>query len=820
MGAGAGPSPRRRGLAAVFDRWVPPTSPARRRPDGLILNPRLGWVSLGIAIAIATLAALVYESLISIAPVPPGGDSGTWILMSYPYAGLPYPTQAAPLTYPPLSFPFLGLSVLVGGPLNGGRLFAGVVIGAMGLAFYFLGRSMFQLRIVPLLMEGALYIQPDFQQLYYFGAYPNMFGFVFFFLAIGLALRFLRSRRPRHLALFWGATAAAVLSHALVAVLLLGLLAVVGVLLLAFRRLPREILLSRAGIIGSLGALVSSFAYYGGQAFFNLGGPNYLAEGSLAEATSRSLFPSMLKPLYLQQLSTAINGAGFTLTETNSVEISAVLAVGTLAFLVMARLLVPRLVSFRHLILASWLLSALLVSLACYAAGIGADYRRVAYFLYPLTILGIGLVLDLFLAYVLSPPAPADLQAPIGAPKVRPLAPGPLRWRRWSGRQAIYVALVAAVVVVSVGVADAYTIPRAQADAKFFTKPGHDAGFVSTMSAVAGSTIPGSIFSSTQVVDRWPATLTARNVYEVRSPTGFTYSPLYLEQDELAFLALNYQLVVTNGQVAAAIPGLNATYFTAAPVFGLYDSGVFHQISQVSPGGIFVTLAGGKATSVFPNGTFVPPEVIAPSSSPANYTLELVYNGSGFRLVENITAVPGSSSVDVLLTAVATGTKNITGVHGTIYGATGRPQTITSSGTTFGWYANTTSGNYSTSGRLTTPGVLTSVAYYAGNATTKARSGSVTFASSVTPSTGNPSLSVGVELSASGTSNPVATIQGLVSSPSVLTAWECRFALFWNGSSATGPTAIAFFETVYGAVPFAVAGDWTVLLLPATFPAY
>lgn len=785
----------------------------------MLLNPRLSWLSLAIALAIAALAALVYESLISIAPVPPGGDSGTWILLSYPYAGLPFPSQAAPFTYPPLSFPFLGLAVRLGGPLDGGRIYAGAVVAAMGLAFYYLGRSLFQLRVLPLLMEGVLYVQPDFQQLYYFGAYPNMFGFVFFFLAIGLAARYLRSRRPSHLLLFWAATAAAILSHALVGVILVALLAIVGLLLLAFRRLPRELLLSRAGIAGFAGALASCLAYYGGQLVFHIAGPNYLAEGSLALATSRSLFPSVLKPFYLQSLSTVINGSGFSLTESNSLEIAAILATGTIAFLALARIFAPRLVSYRHFLLASWLLAALAVSLGSYAANIGADYRRVAYFLYPLTVLAIGLVLDLFLAFVLSPPAAVDLQAPLGAPKVRPLTPAPLRWRRWSGRQALFVGVVALVVVVSVVVADAYTVPRAQADARFFTQPGHDAGFVATMTAVRSSTIPGSIFSSTQAVDRWPATLTSRNVFEVRSPTGFTYSPSYLEQDELAFLALNYQLAETNGQVVAAVPGLNATYFTAAPVFGLYDSGVFHQISQVSPGQLYVTLAGGKPVSVFPNGSVEVPQVVT-FPSPANYTVELVYNGSGFQLLENITAVPGTASVDLAFTAVATGAKNVTGLHGTIYGATGRPQIVSSAGGAFSWYANTTSGNYSTSGRLTTPGTLSSVPYYAGNATTKSRSASVTFVAAATPPAGASSLSVGVELSASGTSNPVSTVQGLVAGASVLSAWDCRFALFWNGSTATGPAAIAFFESVYGAVPFAAAGDWTVLLLPATYPSY
>lgn len=783
-----------------------------------MLDPRHTWTSLGIAVAIAVLAALLFESLIRIQPVPPGGDTGTWLFLSYAYAHLPYPPQAAPFTYPPASFPFLGAAVVLVGPLNGARLFAGVVIALMGLSFYYLGRSMFQLRVVPLLMEAALFLQPDFQQLYYFGAYPNMFGFIFFFLALGLGLRFLRSRNPRHLALFWGAAAVAILAHALVGLILIGGIAFLGIILLVYRRLPRELLTSRTGILSFFGALAACLAYYAGQSVLQLGGPNYLAEGSLAEATSRALFPSVLKPFYLQTISTVINGTGFTLTVDNSVQIVAGVFAAAVGVLLLVRATVPRALSFRHAVLAAWLLSAFAICLGCYALGIGADYRRVAYFIFPLTILGIGLVLDLFLAYVMTPAEVKDVLEPLGAPKLKPLTPAPFRWQRWSLAQGTFAFVVAITVVTSLVVADTYTVPKAKADARFFSSTGHDAGFVDAMNAVDRSPVPGSIFSATQSVDRWPAALTSRNIYEVRSPTGFTYSQIYLQQDEQAFLTLNYALTASNGLVTASVPGFGASYLTAAPVFGVYDAGVLHQVSQVSSSGIFTTLSGGKPTSLFPNGSFVPPEVrLGPSASDPSYSL--LYNETGYVLIENVTAPAGTSHIDVTLTALATGATGLTALHASLYGATGLPEVIQSTGGSFTWVANTTAANYATSGRLLTPGVLTSVPYYPGNATLKPKSGSVTFAAPPTSSGGNRSLTVGIELSASGVSNPVASaLTGITEGSAVLSQWQCRFALFWSGSTASGPNAITFFETNYAATPFTVNGTWTVLELPAVLP--
>ena len=61
------------------------------------------------------------------APLPPGGDPGQWLSNSYPYVGLPYPSQVIPWGYPPGLFPVLGSLVLLGGdPILGARLYLGV----------------------------------------------------------------------------------------------------------------------------------------------------------------------------------------------------------------------------------------------------------------------------------------------------------------------------------------------------------------------------------------------------------------------------------------------------------------------------------------------------------------------------------------------------------------------------------------------------------------------------------------------------------------------------------------------------------------------
>jgi len=802
-------APRPGALRRVLRYWFPPTSDRPRRPDGLTSPPGPDTASFGFALLIAAAAAALYEFAAAGAPVPPGGDDGTWLLLSYPYVGLPFPSQGAPWTYPPASFPFLGLSVLVGGgPLVGARIFAGLTIGAMALTFYVLARSLFQLRVTALVAEAAFAIQPDFMQLYYFGGFPNMFGFAFFFLALAFGLRFLRSRRPLHLGIFWAAMTVAALSHALVAVFLVALVAIAAILLFLYRRLPREFLTTPTGIAGIVGFGLFSGAYYVGGRLAHTGAPNYLTNTSLAQSASGALLPVVLRPFYLQAGSTAVNGSGFTVTLGWALSFmggTIAVLVGLLLFL---RWVAPHLVSHRHILLASWVLSVFGVTLLCYQLDLGADYRRFAYFLYPVILLGLVLPLDLALAWLLTPEALTAPSAGVGPPGRLRLRPARFRWESGGRHKAagLLVTFVAIGLLVSTGV---YAVPAALRYEKFFTGPAHDAGFVAAMASIAHSGIPGAVYSSLETVDRWPSTLTARNVIEVRSPTGFTYTPSILVLDEQAFLALNYRYTVTNSLVAAALPGVTPGYFNATPVYALYGYGVLHQVLQVAPGGVSVTLAGKSAASVFPKGSALP-QIVLPSD-PTNGSFEIRWHGTGFDVDETVRAVPGTDTVTIDYTATANGTANLTALRVKVVTATSNYDTVTATSPAgFDWWTPTTGGNFTTYANVTGGGVLTNLT--TSNATT-GKGASVTAQSNATGSGGNRSIALGFVLSSPEASNPVYGVSGFVDALSLFDQWDARFALFWSGTNATGPAAVAFFENEYGAREFYTDGEWTVLIL-------
>lgn len=792
-------------------RWlVPPTSPRPRRPDGLLTSPGSNLPAFGLAILIGVLAAALFEHFALMAPVPPGGDDGTWLLNSYPYVGLPSTGQAPILSYPPASFPFLGLAVrITGNPLTGATLFAGATIIAMALAFYELALSLFELRSVALLAEMAFVVQPDFQQLYYFGSYPNMFGLIFFFLALSFGVRFLRSRRSLHLALFWTTGAVAVLSHALVAILLLEIIVLVCLGLLVFRRLPREFF-NRVGIAGLAGFVASGLGYYVGAPRLGFSPPNYITSSVLTASRSTSNIPSVLKPFYLEALATGIRGSGFALTSTLALEMLWGASLGMVAVILLFRWRAPRWITHRVFILAAWILAVFLLALGTYYVGITTDYRRFAYMLYPATILGGAFVGDIALAYVLRTLQP---RGPLPAPRLgarrRPLAAW--RWRRWNRSQTVLAGVAIATTLVLVFCAYTYTVPGASAFEAFFSGPGHDANFTAAMRAVAASNLSGSIYSASSLVDRWPSTLTARPVYEARPPTGYTYTAANLVDDEIGNLLLNREYTVTNGLVAGQVTALNIDYFNSSPIFSLDSYGVLRQVYELPPASIEVTLSKGGPTPVFGKTVSSLPELIAPAN-PSDPSMQLRYNDTGFYLLETITTPAGSSAMNLTFQAVATGTEGITAVSAKLVASSGGYDPVNRTGpSTFTWFTNTTSGNYTTYGSAG-PGAAIDALTVANRTT--GRGGNIELIENSTSVNGSATLSLNITTSTPTASNTISKFVGYYSGNAILSEWNVRFILLYDNTVSTGLAAAAFFKTVYGAVPFVEVGEWQVLVFP------
>lgn len=792
----------------LIRHWIPATSDLARRPDGLTSAPGPDRLSLLVAVGIAVFAATVFEWMIQISPVPPGGDEGTWLLLSYPYVGLPGTFQAPLLSYPPASFPLLGAAVVAGGgPLEGARIFSGILVAGLGLSMYWLGRAMFTLRSVALIIEGAFYAQPDFQQLYYFGSYPNMFGFVFFFLAIAFAIQFLRSRRRLHLALFWVTATVAVLSHALIAIDLAAILALVGLALLVYRRLPRE-LFSATGIAGAVLFFSSAIGYYVLAPRLGAAPPNYITSSAITESRSTLALPVVMKPFYLEVLSNVIRGSGFNLSTNLTLEILWGASLAMVAAVVILRFAAPRLMTYRVLFLAAWFLSIFLIALATWYANVTTDYRRFAYFLYPATLLGAGFVADLSVVTLLETLRPGLEGVPPDPDGWKHPQLPPWRWRRWDRRHATVAAFTVVAAVLLIGAGNAYTLHNARNYAVFFSLAGHDQSFVDAMAAVKGSSVPGSILSDTSVVDRWPSTLTSRAVFEARPPTGFTYTPANLVDDELANFAIGDRYGVTNDLVWGLIPGATAVTFNASPVYALDSYGVPRQVYQAPPGQIYVTLDGQTSgTPAYAHGDPLPNFVFP--TSPTDPTMQVVFNDTGFQLIETISAVAGAPSLSVTLSAVATGAKNLTGLTVKLVSSSGSYNPVTeTSPQDFNWFTNTTSGNYSTDSTIT-GGSITNV--LPANLTT-GRGGAISFGSY--DPTGTDRISFSWVSNTPGAANTATGVVGYFSATQLFALWSARFVLTYNATTLTGPGAVYYFETEYGATLFGTWDEWTVLLLP------
>lgn len=783
------PPAETRSLRRWLDRLAPAVAPQNLRRDGYLCDggpERLAWA---IALALTVGAAIAFEWIAARTPIPPGGDEGTWLVLSYPYVGIAAPSSVHLFSYPPLSLPFLGLAVaLAGGPLNGARLFVGVVLVGLGLSAYALGRSMFRWRAVALLFEAALLLQPDFQQLQYFGAYPNLFGFVFLFLAVAFGLRFLRSRRSWHLGLFWGTATAAVLSHALVAVILVAMIGIAGIGLLAQRRFPRELITTWTGRIGGAAFAGLGLLYYAGGWVAGTPRPDYLYTTILTPSQSATQLGAVFHAFYLEPLSILVHAGAFSFTYQSALALLwALIAVLVVGF-ALVRWRRPDWASDRVLVLVSWFLAVFAVALLTWYLALTADYRRFTYFLYPANLLLIALVGDIALTTAARRAEPEGPSA-AGAPPARG------RLRRPSAVSAI---LAAAAVVLIVG-GTVYTVPAAIGYDNENSHVAHGDDFLAAMRAITSSGIPGAIFSGTPVVDRWPTALTGHALYEVRPPMGYTYTANNLETDELAALSDEFRDTVTNGQVLLALPGAAPADLNATPLYGIYQDGLVRSIFVVPPSTIAADVANLGWEAVEPAaGVGVSwTNSSAPGAVPS---LILNLSGTGFSVRVTLTAPPSGATARLQFVAAPSGPNAILALRVNLTAAgdgTGGARAGGPSG--FVWAATANGGALPTYGNLSGGGSLTVV-------------GGSEVSISASAGAGAQNASVALALTTPGTSNPVGDEPSAIDSNALWLQWSVRFVLLWNGSAGSGNVEATYLEQEYGASLFSVDGPWTVLL--------
>lgn len=784
-------------------------------PTGTLLAAAPEWPGWTASLVMSALLVGVIELLAAQAPVPPGGDSGTWTALSYPYILYPHPSQIVAFGYPPLLFPLLGFLVQIGGgPLVGARLFMGLVGFLLGSSTYVLGRSLFRRRVSALLAQGFLFVTTPFLRLFFFGGYPTLLAMVFMNLALAFGLRYLRARRPAYIAIFWLATGAALLTHEFVGLALTVTLAIFGFFLLLRRRLPAAVAFSRAGVASMAVAVAGVAAFYLGSRLAKIPQNNYLAQSAAAHL--RFPLSPVLYPLHIQSLGGVL---GFHLIKTP--EGSFLIAVGLVLLLFVGLLAVawrrPRWLTLSVLVVASSILAVLVMAVGGWTLFIFTDYKRFAYSLY-LPFLLAGLLAFDTVFHWCSPvasPGPASVSVRRGRPGLHASARGTLprpRSRAPPGSSLTNVIAVAgAAILLSSGSLIVY--PGLVAYEAKYSGPSHSQAYLDALNAILRSNLAGNILStSAGAAGHWTIALTDRNVYAPAIPSGFVFKTGKIRGDQLAFFTLHDRYVVSNGLTFAAIPGNSSLFFAASPAYGALRIGYPTPIIGVTPEALQVTFVNGTTVHAYNPGALVPTVQVVNASNPE---LIVAYGGPGFTLAVTTTELPGTDA-QINVSAHATGAVNLRALTAGLRPAPGISTSprVTQNGSSFTWSPRI-SGYQS---MLTYGSAAPPAQVLVTGASASSPLGSSVKLDLSSPSlvTGSAWLNLSLHLSTPGAIDLASPLPRVILAPQVLAYWNVRFVLVSNITRASQLSEILYLQTEYGATELFKGGIWEVLLLPQT----
>lgn len=800
---------RWRSFSAWVGRVFPTDTDEPRTPSGLAAEVPYGWLYTVFALALGVVFAVLWVVSTEAYPIPPGVDPSTWLLTSYAYVGLAHASVSSLFGYPPLSFPFLGLATIAGGgPLNGGRLYIAAVMLAFGFGVFFLARSLLVRPSLALLTEGLMLAEPHFLQIYYFGGYPNLFALVFLVISLGFLMRFLRSRRQSHLLGFWLAVAGCVLAHSLSAVVLAATLLFASLGLVVAGRLPRTLLVSRAGALGAGIVAAGLGAYYGITALSNIGHPSYFVTGG---TTSSSLLPSALTPLYLSTIYDVLAGSTSQVSTTAGFDFVVGASVAMLLLFLGFRWMAPKYLTTPWILLAAMFLAPFAGITAAYVLNVVTDYRRFQYFLYVPAILLLMYFADLALTHWASERA-VDALPPL---------PGHTR-RRWrftrSGRRAAWLDVLLTLALVGIVGASAvvYTVPLGLSYESYYAKTGHDQAMLDAINAMTASGIPGNVLSASIYAGHWPSALSqSRITYEVPllASTGQQYTPIQVLDGELASITLGARYTATDGYVSASIPGAAGTNFNSTPLYGVFSSDAYRQVLRLQSSSVLVGFSTGASVIVAPSGQPAPP--IVPIAGGLGYSLTFV--NPLVTVNETVTTLSSSPTALVNFNATAAPGLHLSYLEARLATISG-VRTIVANGPTngsFSWLTEFRSGNVSTFANLTPASALAKVTPY--NAALNI-SPSILIKSVPATASNDSSLAFSLNLTTPGLVNVFPRPGPWIAADQQWENWSVRWILVYNSAASPGLPLVAYLETEYGATVETVAGPWWLLLLPSPIP--
>jgi hypothetical protein len=792
---------RLRAVHAYFFRDLP----ASPEPSGLLGRTKADGPALAISFGIGIAIALLLEWVMLAHPVPPGGDPGEWVTSSYPWVNLPAPSWIIPGQYPPGLFPLLGsLVILGGGPVMGARLYVGVVTTFLGASTYLLGRSLTRTWSLPLLAEGFVLLNPSFLLLFFFGAYPNLLGFVFFNIALAYTVRFTRTHRSAHIFIAWVATTAAVLTHSLVAIMLAVTLILFWGVMLVYRRIPKEIYASRGAWAGMGLFALGVGGFYFITRLVGVPHPHYLQTGQFAHVKNGpGHFIFLLSRTWLHHL---------ILPPVSALLVLGVAEGGLAALVLYARFFRPKLLTVSEAMVMAMIGAPVGLMIGGWELFIVSDYVRMAYFLITPLVLGVALIVQRFL-----------MPRPDGLPLPRPPRPkgNPLRFRvRWAVH-AVRYRVPRALLVFSVGVVlllvlcDLVSLPLSEKYELNSTRVGHDQAFLDALNYIRHSGVPGSVLTVSGAV-KWTRALLVRDAYAPYIPGRFSFDPPHILAGELAYLALTGRYAVNNNLVAASTSGTNSTFLGSSPVYQAAIYGTFTPVVVMPANQIEVTYGHfGAVRSANLSGS---PSITVTSQNQS--WLTLVFTRVGYQVVINMTVQPNSPEATFNVSATAAPGYRILEVKAALVPPPNLTARFHGGGGpgNFTWVRKTVIGALATEG-VVTPSKDLGGLFDAYNGTHPPHIELDAKAPAIAR-TGN-SVVFSLNLTTPKASNLIRQLPYLVSTTAVWANWTARFVLY---SSLNVPAALlpslaanapAYLEGEYGAKAVYTADEWTVLLLPA-----
>ncbi len=760
------------------------------------LSDRLGYVLAAVAVIAAAVAVIEWQY--GLAPVPPGVDPGDWLQRTYPLIGRAYPPAQAigsPYLYPPFIFPFLAATVVAtGNPLTAAFLFAGVLFAVYGLtalllAWRALEKGTFRVAFVALSVLNGTVIAMMF-----WGAYPNLAGFILMDLSLFFLIGFLQTERAVYAAGIWIAAALTYLAHSLTFDLLLAALALSFLLVVAAGRFPRRWLANRGHLVGLAVLAGTVVAYTEVSRYLGIPHPDYYYANPAAYVIDN--LGELFGPL---GNSPAVTPPGSSVFLAPVVVFALLTAAGLVTLVVTALLARKRPPWVRPvgLVAAGWLAAVVLAPAGGYLVHIDTDYTRFLYFLpQPLALLALAAA-DRWVG------DRSDVREPEVPPA--PASDGAVRRRRLRPSGVlIHGALVLLICLLVVNV----TIPVAQSNERVNTFAAHDPLFLAAIDYLNGNPRPGAVLT-VQGATRWVEALTARAAYDP-GPTWLLFENWQITNAEESYWALNCYTAATNNELVYSYSNLSSPLLSEAPLYSIYQLGVAVPILRVLPGASTLNLTvGGTPTQVTLSSLAAAGSTFAPDGTGA----VVRFGAQGVQVQEtvafggpsdswlNLTLTPSpGESLDQATLALGPPPPLVSSLRAP------PPPSVALAPGAFAWSVAAGLGQLPGNVNVTTNGTWSP-------APSSVSEGGPGLPGTIQATFPNPAptqpLSVGLRLSTPNTSNPGTDLPSLLPTNQFLADYDVHYLLL--PQTPQYAQTIAFYQAELGFVPVFQNSEWILL---------